>query len=74
MQVRNMDILSHRDLASTSFVSTFKEKPDVATAQKYIRQGALWNGGVFAYRVGYVLQKAHELIQFTDYEEFVCKV
>ena len=62
-----------RDLASTSFVSTFKEKPDVATAQKYIRQGALWNGGVFAYRVGYVLQKAHELIQFTDYEDLFAK-
>lgn len=28
-----------------SGVSTFKEKPDKETAQKYISQGALWNGG-----------------------------
>ena len=31
-----------------SMVSTFKEKPDMATAQRYIERGALWNGGVFA--------------------------
>ena len=28
-----------------SKVSTFKEKPDIKTAQNYISQGALWNGG-----------------------------
>ena len=33
---------------SVSRVSTFKEKPDLAAARDYIRQGALWNGGVFA--------------------------
>jgi mannose-1-phosphate guanylyltransferase len=50
-------------------VSTFKEKPDVETAKDYIRQGALWNGGVFAYKLKYVLEKAHELIDFTDYQD-----
>lgn len=48
-------------------VATFKEKPDVETAKKYIAQGALWNGGVFAFRLGYLLEKAHELIDFSDY-------
>lgn len=57
----------------TSFVSTFKEKPDVVTAGKYIAQGALWNGGVFAYKLGYVLSKAHELIEFTDYADLFAK-
>ena len=52
-----------------SRVSTFKEKPDTETAKKYISQGALWNGGVFAYKLGYVLRKAHELIDFTDYQD-----
>lgn len=52
-----------------SNVSTFKEKPDAETAKKYIDQGALWNGGVFAYKLGYVLKKAHELIDFKDYNE-----
>ena len=53
---------------AVSGVSAFREKPDGATAKQYIRQGALWNGGVFAYKLGYVLAKARELIGFFDYE------
>ena len=40
---------------------------------KYIEQGALWNGGVFAFKLGYVLKRAHELIDFTDYEDLFGK-
>lgn len=54
-------------------VSSFKEKPDAETAQKYIDEGALWNGGVFAFKLGYLLNKAHELIDFKDYEELFKK-
>ena len=54
-------------------VETFKEKPDAATAQKYIEAGGLWNGGVFAYRLRYVLDRAHELIDFADYEDLFAK-
>jgi len=50
-----------------SFVSCFKEKPAKGVAEDYIKKGALWNGGVFAYKLKYVLDKAHELIDFTDY-------
>lgn len=57
------------DKERISKVSTFKEKPDIKIAQEYIRQGALWNGGVFAYKLKYVLEKAHELIDFTDYDD-----
>ena len=56
-----------------SAVRTFKEKPDAETAARYISQGALWNAGVFAYRIGYVLQKAHELMDFTDYDDLFSK-
>ena len=56
-----------------SRVKTFKEKPDAATAQEYIRQGALWNGGVFAYKLRYVLECAHELIDFADYRDLYAK-
>jgi len=52
---------------NVSPVNTFKEKPDVETAKNYIAQGALWNGGVFAFRLGYLLEKAHELIGFENY-------
>jgi len=56
-----------------SAVSTFKEKPDTKTAEKYISQGALWNGGVFAYKLKYVLNKAHELIDFVNYQDLYDK-
>ena len=56
-----------------SKVDTFREKPDEPTAQKYIDQGGLWNGGVFAYKLRYVLDRAHELIDFTDYADLFSK-
>lgn len=52
-----------------SKVSMFKEKPTEEKAQEYIEKGALWNGGVFAFRLGYVLQRAHELIEFAGYND-----
>lgn len=54
--------------AELSRVSSFKEKPDIPTAEEYIRQGGLWNGGVFAYKLSYVLDKAKEIIGCCDYE------
>ncbi len=57
------------DGGEISRVNKFKEKPDRATAAEYISQGALWNGGVFAFRLGYVLGRAHELIDFKDYND-----
>ena len=56
-----------------SKVKNFKEKPDEETAKSYMAQGALWNGGVFAFRLGYVLKRAHELIEFTDYNDLYAK-
>ena len=50
-------------------VIEFKEKPDLETAKSYLAQGALWNGGVFAYKLSYVLDKARELIGYTDYRD-----
>lgn len=52
-----------------SDVKEFKEKPDKATAEKYLKQGALWNAGVFAFKLSYLLDKAHEIINFTDYHD-----
>ncbi len=61
------------DKEQVSSVKTFKEKPDEETAKKYIAQGALWNGGVFAYKLKYVLNKAHELLDFKDYADLFAK-
>lgn len=60
-------------LDEVSKVSEFREKPDATTAQKYIDAGGLWNGGVFAYKLKYVLDRAHELIDFTDYHDLFAK-
>ena len=49
-------------------VRAFKEKPNAIVAQEYIDQGALWNGGVFAYKLRYVLEKARQIIGFCDYQ------
>ena len=57
----------------TSMVSTFKEKPTREVAEDYIARGALWNGGVFAYKLQYVLNIAHELMDFTDYYDLFAK-
>lgn len=57
----------------TSKVKTFKEKPTADVAERYIAQGALWNGGVFAYKLKYVLERAHQLIDFTDYDDLFNK-
>ena len=61
------------DKNPVSKVVEFKEKPDTATAQKYIDQGGLWNGGVFAYKLKYVLERAHSLIDFKDYQDLFDK-
>lgn len=56
-----------------SKVSMFKEKPTQEVAKDYIAKGALWNGGVFAFKLGYVLNRAHELIDFADYDDLFNK-
>lgn len=61
------------DKKPVSKVITFKEKPSQEVAKSYIEQGALWNGGVFAYKLSYVLNKAHELIDFVDYKDLFNK-
>lgn len=57
----------------TAAVKTFKEKPTADVAKEYIAQGALWNGGVFAYKLKYVMDIAHRLIDFTDYHDLFAK-
>lgn len=61
------------DKNEISRVAKFTEKPDTETAKEYIKQGALWNAGVFAFKLGYLLNKAHELIDFVDYADLFKK-
>ena len=47
----------------------FTEKPNAEKAAEYIAAGALWNGGVFAYKLSYVLEKSKTLLGTSDYQE-----
>lgn len=50
-------------------VKRFTEKPDVATAEKLIEQGAKWNGGVFAFRLGYLTEIADRYVSAPTFLE-----
>lgn len=56
-----------------SQVKEFKEKPDTETAKKYLGQNALWNAGIFAFKLRYLLDKAHSMIEFEDYRDLFNK-
>ena len=58
---------------NVSKVKEFKEKPDVETAKKYLAQSALWNAGIFAFKLKYLLDKAHSMIDFEDYRDLFNK-
>lgn len=52
-----------------SSVRTFKEKPSTEIAKQYIEQGALWNGGVFAFKLGYLYNLVCKQVNFDNYED-----
>ena len=60
-----------KDAGPQADVLAFKEKPDAETAAQYIARGALWNGGVFAYRLGYVLDRAQALLGDRSYRQLL---
>lgn len=43
-------------------VARFTEKPSMEVAEELINQNALWNGGVFAFRLGYMMNKVRKYI------------
>ena len=51
-------------------VARFTEKPDEATARELLARGALWNGGVFAFRLGYLTDIAAKYLPVNDFEQF----
>ena len=51
-------------------VARFTEKPDEATAEALISQGALWNCGVFAFRLGYLTAISDGYLKAASFDEF----
>ena len=56
-----------------SKVKTFKEKPSAEVAKEYIAQGALWNSGVFAFKIGYVLAIAEKVFGMAKHAELYAR-
>ncbi len=55
------------DVPGVMPVKRFTEKPDVPTAEKLIAEGALWNGGVFAFRLGYLMDIVETVKPHSDF-------
>jgi mannose-1-phosphate guanylyltransferase / mannose-6-phosphate isomerase len=52
----------HAQHKGYSTVETFTEKPDIATAQRYVHEGSYyWNSGMFAFSIGTMID------EFTNY-------
>ena len=47
---------------------SFIEKPDRKRAQDLIDAGALWNSGVYCFKIKYILNKAKEILGYDDYD------
>lgn len=50
-------------------VKRFAEKPDVKSAEELLAQGAYWNAGVLAFRLGYVMDIVARYVQADSYAE-----
>ncbi|MFI3306318.1 MAG: sugar phosphate nucleotidyltransferase [Rikenellaceae bacterium] len=50
-------------------VNRFTEKPDEPIAKELIAQGAVWNGGVFAFKLSYITKIVERYIQADTFEE-----
>ena len=50
-------------------VKRFTEKPDVQRAEALLNEGALWNGGVFAFRLSYMVNVLEKYITASSFEE-----
>ncbi len=59
----------HRFTDSPLNVSRFTEKPTIAEAEKLLKQNACWNGGVFAFRLGYMTTIAEKYVTAGCFKE-----
>lgn len=61
---------SSEQYAAFSFnVSGFTEKPDCEKAKVLLSEGACWNGGVFAFRAGYLMDIVKKYVSAESFDE-----
>lgn len=64
-------IIPEKANAPFSKVLQFREKPDAAQAQKLIDEGALWNCGVFAFKLGYLMDVVQQYVGEKDFRQIL---
>ena len=62
-------VTDHLMAEGSMAVSKFTEKPNVERAKELLAMGALWNGGVFAFRLGYMMEIAQRYVKADSFEE-----
>ena len=62
-------VTDHLKVEGSMAVSKFTEKPNVERARELLGMGALWNGGVFAFRLGYMMEIAQRYVKADSFEE-----
>lgn len=50
-------------------VASFTEKPTTAVAEELLQQNAFWNGGVFAFRLGYMMNIVRKYMISDSFED-----
>jgi len=54
-------------------IDRFVEKPTADIAREMIASGAMWNGGVFAFRLGYLMKISEAAIHPVSFEDVRCR-
>ena len=62
-------VTDHLMAEGSMAVSKFTEKPSVERAKELLGMGALWDGGVFAFRLGYMMEIAQRYVKADSFEE-----
>lgn len=52
-----------------NLVKSFVEKPTKNDAENMIKENAMWNGGVFGFKLGYLFNIASQYCKFNSFEE-----
>lgn len=58
--------ISVAEQVEAQMASRFTEKPTTDKAQELLAQGAFWNGGVFAFRLGYMIKIVEKYVSLID--------
>lgn len=61
--------VSGSEIAEYKRVSRFTEKPSVSVAEGLLKEGAFWNGGVFAFRLGYIMNIVRKYMNSESFED-----